>query len=159
MLEATGTVKIADFGVSRTLKPGKRCFDHCGTPAYIAPEIIQETRGYTGTSCDMWSAGCCLYAMVVGNVPFVGTTADDLYELILKGKYDFSFPTVRHQNSLPKDKKAGDLFSYNLKDLVSKLLTREPHLRITAEQALKHPWLQDTDLQMDIFTEKEKKII
>lgn len=85
MLEATGTLKLADFGVSRRIRPGKRIFEQCGTPAYIAPEIIKDRQGYSGTACDMWSAGCCLYAMVVGNVPFIGSTIQELHSLILKG--------------------------------------------------------------------------
>lgn len=70
MLDATGQIKIVDFGVSCRWKAGTRIFEQCGTPAYIAPEIIRDRRGYTGTACDLWSAGCCLFAMLVGNVPF-----------------------------------------------------------------------------------------
>lgn len=74
LLDATGNVKICDFGVSRQLR-----YDHtvmkeqCGTPAYIAPEILLD-KGYTGYKVDMWCAGVCLYAMLIGSVPFKAST-------------------------------------------------------------------------------------
>lgn len=62
--------------------------DHqCGTPAYIAPEII-ENKGYRGFKADMWSAGICLYVMLIGAVPFRATSMEELNSLIKKGVYD-----------------------------------------------------------------------
>jgi serine/threonine protein kinase len=77
MINAVGEVKIGDFGVSRRMpnapSPGQqsvtKCYEQCGTPAYIAPELIRGD-GYSGFKADMWSAGVCLYAMIVGSVPF-----------------------------------------------------------------------------------------
>jgi len=70
LLDQSGRIKICDFGVSRQVKSEKeRMVDQCGTPAYIAPEIISE-KGYKGFKSDMWSAGICLYVMLVGSVPF-----------------------------------------------------------------------------------------
>jgi 5'-AMP-activated protein kinase catalytic alpha subunit len=76
LLDATGNVKICDFGVSRQLKTEKQVMhEQCGTPAYIAPEILKD-QGYSGFKVDMWSAGVCLYAMLIGSVPFkAGTMA------------------------------------------------------------------------------------
>lgn len=90
MLDATGMIKIGDFGVSRRMKPNKRYFEQAGTPAYIAPEIIGN-KGYSGFQCDMWSAGVCLYAMLVGSVPFKANSMSSLHGLILNAKYDFEF--------------------------------------------------------------------
>ena len=61
--------------------------EQCGTPAYIAPEILRD-KGYEGFKVDVWSAGVCLYAMLVGTVPFKGASMHELHNLILAGKYD-----------------------------------------------------------------------
>ncbi len=61
--------------------------EQCGTPAYIAPEILKD-KGYEGFKVDVWSAGVCLYAMLVGTVPFKGASMNELHNLILAGKYD-----------------------------------------------------------------------
>jgi serine/threonine protein kinase len=69
LLDGLGKVKIADFGVSKIVKNGEIMKEQCGTPAYIAPEIIKD-KGYTGFKADLWSAGVVLFAMLYGTVPF-----------------------------------------------------------------------------------------
>mmetsp|Transcript_83253 Transcript_83253/g.114936 ORF Transcript_83253/g.114936 Transcript_83253/m.114936 type:complete len:95 (+) Transcript_83253:353-637(+) len=69
LLDGHGNIKIGDFGVSRQAKADEILFEQCGTPAYIAPEIVREI-GYKGFPTDIWSAGVCLYAIIYGNVPF-----------------------------------------------------------------------------------------
>mmetsp|Transcript_9579 Transcript_9579/g.18677 ORF Transcript_9579/g.18677 Transcript_9579/m.18677 type:complete len:476 (+) Transcript_9579:1355-2782(+) len=117
------TIKICDFGVSRILKRGQVCFDKCGTPAYIAPEIIAE-QGYEGYSVDTWSIGVMLYAMVTGTVPFRAPSIQELHKLVLKGKY-----------SLP------DHVSPMLADLLSQMMCILPNNRISLQKVLSHPWL------------------
>ncbi len=70
LLDARGSVKICDFGVSKIVQPGEVIRDKTGTPAYIAPEIIND-EGYS-YPVDIWSAGVVLYAMLEGAVPFRG---------------------------------------------------------------------------------------
>lgn len=77
LLAIDGSVKICDFGVGKIVKPGEVMKEQCGTPAYIAPEILED-RGYEGFAVDIWSAGVVLYAMLYGSVPF---KANDLAEL------------------------------------------------------------------------------
>ena len=77
LLDGHGNVKIGDFGVSRRVDPDELLFEQCGTPAYIAPEIVQEI-GYKGFPVDIWSAGVCLYAILYGNVPFKANQIGDL---------------------------------------------------------------------------------
>ena len=70
LLDGHGNIKIGDFGVSKhTSAANEILFEQCGTPAYIAPEIVQD-MGYKGPPVDIWSAGICLFAMLYGNVPF-----------------------------------------------------------------------------------------
>jgi len=99
--------------------------EQCGTPAYIAPEIISD-RGYRGFKSDLWSAGVCLYVMLVGTVPFRATGMDHLHQLIKRGKYDFS----------------GESLSSEARDLIAKLMQVDPKKRYSAKQALDHPWLK-----------------
>ena len=60
--------------------------EQCGTPAYIAPEILRD-KGYTGFAVDIWSAGVVLYAMLYGTVPFKANNMSELQKLIIKAKY------------------------------------------------------------------------
>ena len=86
LLDCEKGVKICDFGVSKIIKKGQRIKEQCGTPAYLAPEIIID-KGYEGFFVDVWSLGVLLYAMLCGTVPFKAPTLEDLHKLILAGEY------------------------------------------------------------------------
>jgi len=73
--------KIGDFGVSKILKPNQIIYEQCGTPAYIAPEIIKG-EGYGSCKPDIWNLGILLYAMVTGTVPFRSNSIETLHKLI-----------------------------------------------------------------------------
>jgi serine/threonine protein kinase len=118
--------------------------EQCGTPAYIAPEILKD-KGYEGFKVDVWSAGVCLFAMLVGTVPFKANSMHELHKLIVGGRYDL------------KDEK----LSPTAKDLLSKLLTVDPKVRLSAVEVLGHPWLKDVPARFPdlIFTTKEQEHI
>jgi len=88
LLDCEKGVKICDFGVSKIIKKGQVIQEQCGTPAYLAPEIIID-KGYEGFFVDVWSMGVLLYAMVCGTVPFKAQNLEDLHKLILKGEFTF----------------------------------------------------------------------
>jgi serine/threonine protein kinase len=98
--------------------------DHCGTPAYLAPEIIAD-QGYDGFAADLWSLGVLLYALLTGSVPFQAPTTAELQKLILKGKYTMN----------------GDL-SKEAKSVVSGLLNLIPKKRIPLQLLVQHPWFR-----------------
>ena len=100
MLDVHDGVKIIDFGVSRIIKKDQEIKEQCGTPAYIAPEIISD-EGYKGYHCDIWSLGVMLYAMVTGTVPFKGKNVANLHELIKKG--EFTFPEFEDGTTVSPD--------------------------------------------------------
>jgi serine/threonine protein kinase len=106
---------------------GEVLYEHYGTPAYVAPEILKE-HGYEGPPVDVWSAGVVLYALLYGNFPFSGNTVEDLEESIQKGEY-----------ILPTD------ISPEVRDLLSHMLDSNPSTRITIPQIYKHPWMQCID--------------
>lgn len=100
LLDGEEGVKICDFGVSRIIDKHKTINDQCGTPAYIAPEIISNV-GYKGFYVDHWSLGILLFAILCGTVPFKAKTMEELHELIKKGK--FVYPnTLSSSNILIK---------------------------------------------------------
>lgn len=141
LLDDKGHIKIADFGVGKQIKPGQTLYDQCGTPAYIAPEIIAE-EGYDRGTVDMWSSGVVLFAMLYGNVPFKGADMKDLHKQIIDANYELK-----------------DEISAEARDLIKGLLTRNPKKRLTVDQALKHPWLAKAETSMNIFNDGEKLII
>lgn len=118
--------KICDFGVSAVLKSGQTLHEQCGTPAYIAPEVIKG-EGYSTFEPDVWNLGITLYAMVTGTVPFKSNSIDELHQLILSGKFSFP-PTCK--------------LSEELRELICQILVLEPSQRITLEGMLSHPWIK-----------------
>lgn len=118
-------IKLCDFGVSRFAKAGERYTEQCGTPAYLAPEIIAN-EGYEPFWVDIWSMGVLLYAMISATVPFKAKTLADLQRLILIGKYETPM-----------------YFSKDLNDFIAKMLNPVPGLRIPLEDMQGHPWFRD----------------
>eukprot|EP01022_Parablepharisma_sp_SALTPOND_P028334 TRINITY_DN70811_c2_g1_i1.p2 TRINITY_DN70811_c2_g1~~TRINITY_DN70811_c2_g1_i1.p2 ORF type:complete len:900 (+),score=54.88 TRINITY_DN70811_c2_g1_i1:3575-6274(+) len=137
LLDEYGHVKIGDFGVSKRTMKGKKLYDRCGTPAYIAPEILKDA-GYEGEKVDVWSAGVVLYAMIYGNFPFKATSVNELEKIIISGKY-----------TLPED------VSEEVRDLLRQILQPDPSLRISIEEVFNHLWLQDVDPSQPIFAAEE----
>lgn len=124
-------MKIIDFGTATEWVP-KDQNDHLtekiGTPFYIAPEVLH--RNYN-KQCDLWSCGVILYILLSGQPPFIGKSDIDTLNLIKKNKTKHEF----------KPEPVWELISKEAKDLISKLLDRNPETRITAEQALKHEFI------------------
>jgi serine/threonine protein kinase len=86
LLDINGEIKICDFGVSKIVRPGETMTEQCGTPAYIAPEILKD-EGYEGFAVDIWSAGVVLYAMLYGAVPFKANDLAELQRHIIASEY------------------------------------------------------------------------
>ena len=127
LLDCEKGVKICDFGVSKIIKKGQVIKEQCGTPAYLAPEIIID-KGYEGFFVDVWSLGVLLFAMLCGTVPFKAPTLEELHKLILAG--DFTIPSELSQGA---------------KDLINGMITLEPSSRLTIPQILGHSWLKETN--------------
>ena len=127
LLDNDKGIKLCDFGVSKIIKKHQFIKEQCGTPAYIAPEIIAD-EGYEGFFADIWSLGVVLYAMLCGTVPFKAPNMKELHKLILSGKY--TFPVE---------------LSPDAKDLIEKLLVLEPKNRLSIPEILAHPWVKDPD--------------
>ncbi|CAD7700435.1 unnamed protein product [Ostreobium quekettii] len=123
-------VKLTDFGLSKVCQnvTGTRV----GTPEYAAPDMYQsgDNRQFYGKSVDMWAAGVTLYCMLAGKQPFRGGGADSevMLQRIVHADYEFDGPLW-------------DGISESAKDLISSLLVCDSNKRLTAEAALKHPWL------------------
>lgn len=125
-------IKVSDFGLAKFFIPKteEKLFTACGTPSYVAPEII-ESSGYD-YKVDCWSLGVILYVMLCGFPPFYDDDNNKLFSLIKNSKYEFPSPYW-------------DDISDSAKDLISKLLVVDSSKRLTTEEILKHPWLNKTD--------------
>uniref|UniRef100_A0A8C1WN46 cGMP-dependent protein kinase n=1 Tax=Cyprinus carpio TaxID=7962 RepID=A0A8C1WN46_CYPCA len=90
MLDTDGYIKLVDFGFAKKLKCGQRTWTFCGTPEYVAPEIILN-KGH-GLSVDFWSLGILIFELLTGSPPFTGSDQMIIYTLILKGIEKMDFP-------------------------------------------------------------------
>eukprot|EP01092_Planopodium_desertum_P003606 TRINITY_DN16666_c0_g1_i4.p1 TRINITY_DN16666_c0_g1~~TRINITY_DN16666_c0_g1_i4.p1 ORF type:complete len:278 (-),score=68.07 TRINITY_DN16666_c0_g1_i4:70-813(-) len=124
------SVKIADFGLSRMIDEKAMMQTACGTPGYVAPEVLKAT-GY-GEEVDMWSIGVIAYILLCGFPPFYGDTIPEIFEQIMAADFEY-----------PDDYWKG--ISKSAKDFINKLLVVDPKKRLTARDALSHPWLAGID--------------
>eukprot|EP00873_Tetraselmis_striata_P019940 jgi/Tetstr1/440204/TSEL_028556.t1 len=129
------SIKLVDFGLA--LKMGDGCLAKpAGSPLFTAPEVLTVVDGDTrlpryGTPCDIWSAGVVLYTLLGGAPPFLAqTTLQDMFNDIRLGRYNFRDP-------------AWEMVSVEAKDLITRLMCLSPDTRLTAAEALDHPWMQD----------------
>ncbi|XP_039514118.1 calcium/calmodulin-dependent protein kinase (CaM kinase) II beta 1 isoform X3 [Pimephales promelas] len=120
-------VKLADFGLAIEVQGDQQAwFGFAGTPGYLSPEVLRK-EAY-GKPVDIWACGVILYILLVGYPPFWDEDQHKLYQQIKAGAYDFPSPEW-------------DTVTPEAKNLINQMLTINPGKRITAQEALKHPWV------------------
>lgn len=126
-------LKTIDFGLSVFFRPGQVFTDVVGSPYYVAPEVLRKKYG---PEADVWSAGVIIYILLCGVPPFWAENEQGIFEEVLHGKLDFQsdpWPSI----------------SEGAKDLVRRMLLRDPKKRLTAHEVLRHPWVQVGGLAPD----------
>ena len=137
-------IKVIDFGTCEILKNNKMLKEQIGTSFYIAPDVLKNEYN---EKCDLWSCGVIMYILLCGAPPFHGINEEEIYRKILTCNYTF-----RH--------KIWSEISQEAKDLINSLLELEPNKRLSAKDALKHPWFKL--FNVDSFSNKklnEKNLI
>ncbi|XP_056112267.1 calcium/calmodulin-dependent protein kinase type II subunit gamma isoform X19 [Rhinichthys klamathensis goyatoka] len=120
-------VKLADFGLAIEVQGDQQAwFGFAGTPGYLSPEVLRKDP--YGKPVDIWACGVILYILLVGYPPFWDEDQHKLYLQIKAGAYDFPSPEW-------------DTVTPEAKNLINQMLTINPAKRITADQAIKHPWI------------------
>ncbi|XP_026189817.1 calcium-dependent protein kinase 2 [Cyclospora cayetanensis] len=118
--------KIIDFGLATRFSSNAFMSTRAGTPFYVAPQVLQGKYTY---KCDMWSAGVIMYILLCGYPPFHGENDAEILSRVKVGRYSFNEQDWRG-------------VSNEAKDLVRKLMAFDPQQRLSAEQALNHPWIK-----------------
>lgn len=124
--EKNANIKIIDFGLSTHFEASKKMKDKIGTAYYIAPEVLHGTYD---EKCDVWSTGVILYILLSGCPPFNGANEYEILRKVEKGKYTFDLPQCKN-------------VSDSAKDLIRRMLTYVPSMRISAREALEHEWVK-----------------
>ena len=137
-----GDIKLTDFGFSKKLKKGEYLQDHRGSEIYSSPEVIVYENDYDGYLADIWSLGVCLFFLIFKDYPF-SNDAQDFKEKLRDS--DLTFPEAE----------ASDL----VKDLIKKILEKNPKKRINIAQIKQHPWLKtinfDFNKSRGIYLDKD----
>ena len=126
LLTDKGYLKLIDMGFAKRLGRGEKTYTLCGTPYYLAPEMIMH-RGH-GFALDWWTVGVLTYEMIEGDPPFSGTSEMEVYGKVMRMQYT-----------------SGPRFPDAAADFISRLLTKEPenrlgNLRYGSEDVMAHPW-------------------
>ena len=137
------TIKIIDWGCAQTIKSAKESKQADGTAYYIAPEVL---KGEYNEKCDIWACGVIFYILLCGYPPFNGETDDEIYEAVLSGK--FQFP----------EEDWGQV-SQDAKDLIKKMLTKDPKKRISALYSMQDVWFKKNEEKSEYDKKLAKKVL
>ncbi|XP_058208440.1 CBL-interacting protein kinase 2-like [Rhododendron vialii] len=127
LLDENGNLKVSDFGLSalaETKRQDGLLHTTCGTPAYVAPEVISR-KGYDGSKADIWSCGVILYVLLAGYLPFHDSNLIEMYRKI--GKAEFKFP---------------NWFSLEVRKFISKILDPNPNTRVSIHRITESSWFR-----------------
>ncbi|XP_057799380.1 CBL-interacting serine/threonine-protein kinase 5-like [Salvia miltiorrhiza] len=138
LLDENGDLKISDFGLS-ALHDGGLLHTQCGTPAYVAPEVLRM-KGYDGATADVWSCGVVLYVLLAGFLPFQDESLNGMYRKIFRGEYEIP-----------------PWFSSESRRLVSKLLVVDPGKRISIPGIMRVTWFRKAFKRPNAFDEDENE--
>ncbi|XP_067024861.1 calcium/calmodulin-dependent protein kinase type 1-like isoform X1 [Acropora muricata] len=142
--EDDSKIMISDFGLSKTEEDGSMMATACGTPGYVAPEVLKQ-KPY-GKAVDCWAVGVICYILLCGYPPFYDDSDANLFAQIMRGEYEFDSPYW-------------DDISDSAKDFISCLLQVDPKRRHTCKQALAHPWIAEgTAREVDIHASVSEQI-
>uniref|UniRef100_A0A8B9MCL3 Calcium/calmodulin dependent protein kinase I n=1 Tax=Accipiter nisus TaxID=211598 RepID=A0A8B9MCL3_9AVES len=143
-LDEDSKIMISDFGLSKIEGCGSVMSTACGTPGYVAPEVLAQ-KPYS-KAVDCWSIGVIAYILLCGYPPFYDENDAKLFEQILRAEYEFDSPYW-------------DDISDSAKDFIQHLMEKDPSKRFTCEQALQHPWIAgDTALDKNIHQSVSEQI-
>ena len=137
------TIKLIDWGCAQTIKSAKQSKQADGTAYYIAPEVL---KGEYDEKCDIWACGVIFYILLCGYPPFNGETDDEIYEAVLSGK--FQFP----------EEDWGQV-SQDAKDLIKKMLTKDPKKRISALYSMQDVWFKKNEEKSEYDKKLAKKVL
>ncbi|KAM8995257.1 calcium/calmodulin-dependent protein kinase type 1 isoform 1-T1 [Ara ararauna] len=143
-MDEDSKIMISDFGLSKIEGCGSVMSTACGTPGYVAPEVLAQ-KPYS-KAVDCWSIGVIAYILLCGYPPFYDENDAKLFEQILRAEYEFDSPYW-------------DDISDSAKDFIQHLMEKDPCKRFTCEQALQHPWIAgDTALDKNIHQSVSEQI-
>ena len=128
-------VKVIDFGTAIIFNKNKNDKSLTGSVYYICPEVLSKNRNYT-EKCDVWSCGIIMYILLTGLPPFNGDSDEEIVTKIKNGRFNM-------------EKYPWPIISSQAKDLIKKLLEFDPNKRVTAEEALNHPWFESKQVQSE----------
>lgn len=124
LLTSNGNLKISDFGLSALRKPGDMLSTKCGSPSYVAPELLVN-KEYDGAAADVWSCGVILFELLAGHLPFDDSSLMNLYKKISRAEYKFP-----------------EWFTENQKKLISGIFDPNPKRRLTVPEIIENEWFQ-----------------
>jgi len=150
LLDQDFNVKVTDFGFAKVLQPGERLYEVCGTPGYLAPELLKagmvekhECSGY-GQEVDVWACGVVLYTLLVGFPPFWHRKQLMMIRQIMEGHYSFASAEWADVSQSPKD-------------LISQMLVVDPNTRVNINQCLSHEFLANISRRGSLGASNKKK--